>query len=47
MSGADKALVIILVTLILTVGGCIGNAIHQEEVTKQLRIIHGCEEVSP
>ena len=42
MSSGDKSLAVIVVTLILTVGGCIGNAIHQEEITKQLTIQHDC-----
>jgi len=47
MKSSDKSIMIIVVTLILTIGGCIGNAIHQEEVTKQLRIKYECKEIAP
>ena len=44
MSSGDKSLAIIVVTLILTIGGCLGNAVHQEEITKQLTIKDNCDE---
>ena len=44
MSSGDKTIDIIVVALILTLGGCLGNTMHQEEVTKQLRIKHNCGE---
>jgi hypothetical protein len=37
MSDNTAACVVVCV-IILTIGGCLGNAIHQEEKTKQLRI---------
>lgn len=43
MSSGDKSLAIIVVTLILTIGGCLGNTMHQEEITKQLTIKGGCD----
>ena len=47
MSGADKTIAIIVVTLILTVGGCMTNKVHQDTITKQLHITHGCGKVTP
>ena len=47
MASSDKATAIVLVVLIATLGGCLGNAIHQEEVTRQLRITHDCGKVTP
>lgn len=44
MSGADKTIAIVVVTLILTVGGCMTNKVHQDASTKQLRIQYDCEE---